>query len=141
MLRVQFLGILAILVNYTLLEPTGRFFSLLVVAAEEALVQLGLRDPPDLRGQRGLLTVRLTVWLRVCLSALAVTLWKEPVFGSLNQSWQYFRERGPLVLDTLRERVELDLRGPPDLRDQRGLLTVKLTVWLHVCSLAPAAIL
>jgi len=69
MLQVQFLGISAILVNYTLLEPTGRFFSLLVVvAAEEALVQL------DLRGQRGLLTVKLTVWLRVYLSALEAIL-------------------------------------------------------------------
>ena len=33
-----------------------------------------------------------------------------------------------MVLDTLRQQGELDLRGPPDLRDQRGLLTVRLTV-------------
>ena len=53
------------------------------------------------------------------------------VFGSLSRSWQYFRENGALVLDILQERVELDLRGQRDrlgLRDQRGLLTVKLIV-------------
>ena len=119
---------------------------MLVLDTLRERVELGLRDQLDPQGQLGLLMVRLQLWLLEYLSYLGqiAKRLKQLAFGCLSQNWRYFRESGALVLDTLRQQGELDLRdlrGPPDLRDQRGLLTVKLTVWLHVCSLAPAAIL
>ena len=93
-------------------------------------VELGLRDQLDPQGQLGLLMVRLQLWLLEYLSYLGqiAKRLKQLAFGCSSLSWQYFRESGALVLDTLRERVELDLRDLRGLRGQRGLLTVRLTV-------------